>query len=748
MNNFYKILALAIVCICSINLLSAQDFDLSSQRGEHPYIYKVPGEVVDHGGLIINPVPQKMTLTGNGSLSLSEGLYVLDCKKAFTKELEFLKLYTKVIKESGKAVKSQTIVSGQITSRQKVTAQTTEIPLVFTIDYGIKAASENGVKMQPEAYSLSIDGEGIKIVGYDERGAYYGLQTLRQILESPKAAGGKLPYITVNDYPNLPTRGVVEGFYGTPWSHEVRLSLVDFYGEFKLNTYFYGPKDDPYHSSPNWRLPYPEDQARNISELIAACKRNRVDFVWAIHPGQDIKWGEEDYNNLVNKFEAMYALGVRSFAIFFDDISGEGAKPEKQIELLNRLTEEFVKAKGDVAPMMVCPTDYSKLWANPSENGSLAKYGRGLDPGIRVFWTGDYVCSNITKETMEWVGSRIQRPALNWWNFPVTDYARHILMQGPAYMIDSDLTSEDLCGVLSNPMEHGEASKLALYGVADATWNTAAYNPMDNWNRGICELMPQAADAYRTFAIHSCDTETGYRRDESWETEIFYLDTYTAELAQALRSEFERMLTVEAEIHEGCDNEKLLREIAPWLVEFTRLAERGIAALDLMELYRAETGPAVFWKAYTGTLMTSDERAAYYAHRSGTLKLQPFYEYAMLDMGAGLLSRIGDNASAEEIRYETSSADTTAALALDRQAQTFYANNGTLTLEVPKGSTRVILLLNTAETSAPVTIRQYSRKGKLLSRTTAVADYLELDLIKNASKLEITGDVKIHEVIL
>ena len=80
-----------------------------------------------------------------------------------------------------------------------------------------------------------------------------------------------------------------------PWFHQARLSLIDYYGKNKMNTYLYGPKDNPYHSCPNWRLPYPEKEAKNISELVQACRRNRVDFVWAIHPGQDIKWNEEDY---------------------------------------------------------------------------------------------------------------------------------------------------------------------------------------------------------------------------------------------------------------------------------------------------------------------------------------------------------------------------------------------------------------------------------------------------------------------
>ena len=85
----------------------------------------------------------------------------------------------------------------------------------------------------------------------------------------------------------------------------------------------------------------------------------------------------------------------------------------------------------------------------------------------------------------------------------MTDYARHIVMQGPVYGLDTTLTAGEVCGVVSNPMEHGEASKLALYGVADYTWNTADFNASDNWERGIEALTPEAADAYRTFAIHS-----------------------------------------------------------------------------------------------------------------------------------------------------------------------------------------------------------------------------------------------------
>lgn len=635
-----KFFSAAAVLLATGICTSAQDdgFDLSSQRLEAQTIAKVPGHKVDHKGMVLNPVPHKIDIDADRSLDPAAGFRIKDRQGAFSGDISFLRQDKKGI--------------------------------LLSIDFGARAAEKAGVKNTEGAYCLSIDEKGVRITGHDERGAFYALQTLRQVLES-----GRLPYMTVFDWPDLKYRGVVEGFYGTPWSHEVRLSLIDFYGANKMNTYIYGPKDDPYHSCPDWRLPYPEDEAENISELVRACGKNRVDFVWAIHPGQDIKWNEEDYRNLLNKFNMMYDLGVRAFAIFFDDISGDGTNPTRQAELLNRLNAEFVKEKGDVRPLIVCPTDYSRLWANPGENGNLAIYGKTLDPSIEVFWTGDYVCSDLTRETMEWVNSRIRRPAFYWWNFPVTDYARHIVMQGPAYGLDTTLTSGDLCGIVSNPMEYGEASKIALYGVADYSWNTGAYNALDNWERGLAHIVPGAAEAYRTFAIHSCDTETGYRRDESWETETFLVDNYTREQYDALLAEFRKIKEVPAQMEAGCTDRLLLEELRPWLVEFGRLGERGEKALGLIRLLE-EGKTEEFWTEYTSNLMTADRLASYNTHKCGTFKLQPFYENAMDDLGIMFYEKLSGEKSSvvRGIGSFNNSFSTQTKLMFDNDSTTYYTS--------------------------------------------------------------------------
>ena len=364
---------------------------------------------------------------------------------------------------------------------------------------------------QKEGYYLSINNKEIILAGNDERGTYYALQTLKQLLKD-----NQLPVIEIQDYPAIRYRGVVEGFYGTPWSHNARLRQLQFYGENKMNTYIYGPKDDPYHSSPNWRLPYPEKEAKQLQELVKVAQENEVDFVWAIHPGQDIKWNKEDRELLLAKFEKMYHLGVRSFAVFFDDISGEGTNPVKQAELLNYIDEHFVKVKPDVTPLIMCPTEYNKSWSDPAK-GYLTTLGDKLNPSIQIMWTGDRVISDITQDGIQWINERIKRPAYIWWNFPVSDYVRDHLLMGPVYGNDTQIANQ-MSGFVTNPMEHAEASKIAIYSVASYAWNPTKYNSEKTWKDAIMNILPDAATELEFFAAHNSDLGPNghkYRREES-----------------------------------------------------------------------------------------------------------------------------------------------------------------------------------------------------------------------------------------
>ena len=454
------------------------------------------------------------------------------------------------------------------------------------------------IPKQDEGYFLRISPKEIVLAGNDEQGTFYAVQTLKQLLND-----NQLPITEITDYPEVRFRGVVEGFYGTPWSHQARLRHLKFYGENKMNTYIYGPKDDPYHSSPNWRLPYPEQEAKQIKELVQVAKENAVNFVWAIHPGQDIKWNQEDRDNLLAKFEKMYELGVRSYAVFFDDISGEGTKADKQAELLNYIDEQFVKVKKDVKPLIMCPTEYNKSWSNV-KGGYLTTLGTKLNPSIHIMWTGDRVIADMyegdtEKGGMKWINNLIQRPAYVWWNFPVSDYVRDHLLMGPVYGNDLHIANL-MSGFVTNPMEHAESSLLAIYGVASYAWNPDQYNSDKAWKDAMEAVLPSAAKELEIFATHNSDLGAnghGYRREESatlkpiaekFLNEYLNKGTYQIKDALTLLNTFALMQEAADILMVNTENPALIAEMKPWLIQHDLMGKLGQSVIILTQLYESD----------------------------------------------------------------------------------------------------------------------------------------------------------------
>ena len=462
---------------------------------------------------------------------------------------------------------------------------------------GDKAVSKykKFIPAQAEGYFLRISPKEIVLAGYDERGTFYAVQTLRQLMED-----GQLPVTEITDWPEVRFRGVVEGFYGAPWSHQARLRHLKFYGQNKMNTYIYGPKDDPYHSSPNWRLPYPEQEAKQIKELVQVAQENAVDFVWAIHPGKDIKWNQEDRDNLLGKFQKMYDLGVRSFAVFFDDISGEGTNPDRQAELLNYIDERFVKVKKDVNPLIMCPTEYNKSWSNV-KGGYLTTLGTKLNGSIHIMWTGDRVIADMyegdtEKGGMKWINNLIQRPAYVWWNFPVSDYVRDHLLMGPVYGNEKHI-ADMMSGFVTNPMEHAESSLLAIYSVASYAWNPDEYDSMKAWRDAMKAILPSAAQELETFATHNSDLGPnghGYRRDESvvlkpvaerFLNEYLSKGTYQGEDFLSIINTFHSMIEAADILMTNTENPALIAEMKPWLIQHKLMGELGANVMLLTTAY-------------------------------------------------------------------------------------------------------------------------------------------------------------------
>lgn len=424
------------------------------------------------------------------------------------------------------------------------------------------------IPAKSEGYYLKVSQDEVVIAGNDESGTFYGVQTFLQIRKKRNVMGCE-----ITDWPSVSCRGVIEGFYGNPWSQKDRLRQFDFYGQNKMNTYVYGPKDDPYHRA-HWRDPYPEKEAAQLKELVERAKSNKVQFVWACHPGGDIKWNKNDSDAIVNKLSHMYDLGVRTFAIFFDDIGGEGARGEKQAGLLNYITDNFIHKHKDANPLIICPTVYNKAWAGSEY---LPALGKSLYPEVRIMWTGNSVVDMIQKEDMEWINGQIGRKAFIWLNYPVSDYCVDYLLMGKTYGNGLDI-ADMVSGFCSNPMEYAEASKVSLFSIADYTWNMPVYNAESSWEKAIKSIMPTSTEAFRYFCQNNINLpKNGHG---------FYRDGESEEFRKATdkKAEFMKMnMMADILLADSINQPEMINEITPWLKSMKLLAQRGMIGLTMQE---------------------------------------------------------------------------------------------------------------------------------------------------------------------
>lgn len=460
------------------------------------------------------------------------------------------------------------------------------------------------------AYAFRVGTDGTLVLrAHDAAGLFYAKQSLCQLLQGVEGAltphadpfpadevpalvqRGRLPVCTVVDWPDIPRRGVVEGYYGIPWSTEQRRSMFRFFGRNKMNFYLYAPKDDPYHHGAGCYELYPPDKARELAELVQCARENHVRFAWAIHPSDTVRWaeqgGEVQLQGLCAKMQAMYELGIRDFAVLVDDTTGEIGTAERQIQLCNYLTEHFIKTHPDVTQeLIMCPTGYCRAWTPAS---FLQKLGAGLRPEIRVMWTGDRVVSDITRSGQEWANTALGRPTFIWWNRPCNDMKANRLQMGRIYGLEQGDAMKNLfSGFVANPMEHAEASKIGLAGVADYTWNINGYVSQTSWRTALRRLYPETAGAFTCFCEHNSRLmawDDGPTREESVNLTAA-APAFEASLAAAapdaaavvhLFREYFRVQESAAALRRAStpENAALRAEIDPWLQNFERTGHAG-----------------------------------------------------------------------------------------------------------------------------------------------------------------------------
>ncbi|NUT55938.1 MAG: hypothetical protein HOQ03_08150 [Thermoleophilia bacterium] len=298
-------------------------------------------------------------------------------------------------------------------------------------------------------------------------------------------------------------RGIIEGFYGPPWTHAERLDLLGFAAAEGFNLWVHAPKDDPYHRR-LWREPYPDDELARIAELAGAARRLGVRFAYAIAPGLDLCYSREaEWEALVAKVEQVRGAGVSSFQLLWDDIEHTLHCPEDEALYGHEerpsaaaqapFTNRFARELEQDGPLVVCPMGYAGTGDSPYRT----IFGPRLDEDVVVYWTGPEVVSiGISRESLDLAVERFRgRELILWDNYPVNDFDPERLFLGPLLGRDPRLADGRCAGIVANAMVQAVPSKLALATVGEWARDPHAYEPLASFERALGTYGREVYDA-------------------------------------------------------------------------------------------------------------------------------------------------------------------------------------------------------------------------------------------------------------
>ena len=224
----------------------------------------------------------------------------------------------------------------------------------------------------------------------------------------------------------MPELGLIEGFFGRPWSWEDRRDAVRFLAPHGFAFYLYAPKADSWLRK-HWTEPHPEADLAALKAFAEACRAEGVrfgvglsPFELHLHPGKG--WQEK----LARKLAELDGVQPDDLAILFDDMRGDIPDlAERQAEIVH-----FAAEHSGAGRLICCPSYYSDdpildvaFGLRPAFY--LEQLGRLLDPSIEIMWTGEEVCARqFSSGHLSRVAKALGRKPFLWDNYPVNDGPR------------------------------------------------------------------------------------------------------------------------------------------------------------------------------------------------------------------------------------------------------------------------------------------------------------------------------------
>lgn len=451
-----------------------------------------------------------------------------------------------------------------------------------------------------DSYFLASDENVISVLGKDTDSAFYGLTTLYHIFAQMDSL--TIRNFEIEDYADVVSRGFIEGYYGNPWSTEDRVNLMKWGGYYKLNAYFYAPKDDPKHRT-QWDVLYTDEELeKKIKPLAVAGNESKCRYVYALHPfpqGNHLRFDanyDADLAKLKAKFKQVIDQGVRQIAILADDFWNPGG--QNGLRLLNDMTEWLKEVKKEYPDMKMTipyvPFDYMG-------NGSSAELQilKQAPDNVQIVMTGGRVWGEVTNNFTSTFTNNVGRGPFMWINWPCTDNSKkHLIMGGYDTFLHPGVDPSKIQGIMLNPMQQSEPSKAAIFGNASYAWNIweTKEEAEKIWNDAFSfvdhnSAIPNAAsDALREMSKHMINQAMDSRVTVLQESvvlksqlntfkEKLEAETLTAEDVDAMIAEFEALKKA-AKTYRASGNDAIKGQVVYWLNCWDDTTEAAIAYLN------------------------------------------------------------------------------------------------------------------------------------------------------------------------
>ncbi len=351
--------------------------------------------------------------------------------------------------------------------------------------------------------------------------------------------------------------GVLEGFYGTPWTWAERRAVMERSLSAGLPWYAWAPKGDPLHRD-DWRAPFSDAHLQGFADLLSLEGLHLcIGIAPGPNPGETVA---ADVEALVAKLEPVLQLveavgsHVPMLMVAFDDLGADLLEPGRHGEIVTGLYEAF----EDRVVLAAVPVHY----AGTQRTDYLEAFSAALPPDVLVGWTGPMVVNDsIDAADAEAFSDAVDgRPLLLWDNYPVND----ALMRGQLFLHPlrgrDSLLSEFCSGYFANVGLQPQLSLPGLLSAAAFCETGFAAEVWDEFEQPVqIALLAEACDGGELYrlGLHAITDTESKEFDDLW----WWL---------------ERIEVLEV-------GDTIGEEALPWVSQANAEAELCLVAMDLLD---------------------------------------------------------------------------------------------------------------------------------------------------------------------